>query len=133
MNKRKQELEKLFGECIQQFREYKAGTMEYDKLKSTLDWITRELDSIDRLEAETKAAESKADLESENASYERAFKERELDLKERELTEEKKKSKKEFIARVVTVTASVGAPFLIALAETKGLFARLTNWRATKF
>lgn len=133
MKKRKEELEKLFDEHIKQFRECKAGTAEYDKIKNTLDWISRELDSIDRLEAETKAAESKADLESENASYERAFKERELDLKERELTEEKKKSKKEFIARVVTVTASVGAPFLIALAETKGLFARLTNWRATKF
>lgn len=133
MNERRLKLEKLFNESIEQIQECKAGSAEYDKLRTTLDWVSRELDSMDKIEAEAKATEIKADFESENASYERAFKERELDLKEREMAEQKKNSKKEFIARTITVIASVGTPLLIAFAETKGLFAKLTNWRPSKF
>lgn len=130
---RKSRMEVLLLDEADRLSKLQTGSDEYAKTSRFITDIFRELNSMDKIENEVKAEELKADIDSENASYERDFKERELDLKEEELADEKKKSKKEFIARIVTVGASIAAPVLVAVLETKGFFAKLSNWKASKF
>lgn len=129
----REQLVKSLLEEIKHSKTLQHSSDAYAKSIKTVMDLTDRLNSMDRIENEAKAEELKADIESLNASYERDFKEREFELKEKEQAEEKKRSKKEFIGRIVTVAASVGTPFAIAFFETKGLFTKLTNWKPPKF
>lgn len=125
--------EVLYLDEVDRLSKLQVGSEEYAKTAKFVTDLLDKMNAADKNLYEKDSKDAELDLEMKKLFNEQDSLEMERESKSEELSHEKKKSKFEFWARIGTAALSIVVPVIVAIAESKGAFVKLTNLKPNKF